>query len=66
VGEHLTTASHALFTDPNLLLLRSRQKPLARILSWLMSRPFARKTIPPGFRKTMGRETTVCRKWKSV
>lgn len=53
-GVHLTTVSHALSIDPGLLLLRSRQTALARMVSWFMSQPFARKTIPPGFRKTMG------------
>ena len=53
-GVHLTTVRQALSNEPDLLLLRSRQSLLARLLSWFMSRPFARKTIPPGFRKTMG------------
>jgi hypothetical protein len=53
-GVHLTTVGHALSIDPGLLLLRSRQTRVARLLSWFMSRPFARQTIPPGFRKTMG------------
>lgn len=53
-GVQLTTVGHALDRAPDLLLLRSRQTMTARVLSWFLSRPFARNTMPPGFRKTMG------------
>jgi hypothetical protein len=53
-GIQMTTARQALTAIPDLLLLRSRQTFRAHLMSWLLMLPFARNTLPPGFRKTMG------------
>ena len=53
-GIQLATIARARASDPDLLLLLSRQTWPTRLISWFLNLPFTRTIIPPGFRKTMG------------